>query len=175
MVKRCGFYISKGKLCRKDVLIDWDLGFDRDAKAEYIERIKRALGEDLMPSIDVTTASTDAIAKRLSPYYVILEDGVSVEDAWKEIKITVPEVCKIPGMFDFIYLNGLNEWQRDYVKRMECFIDVFHNPDKAFNTQAKALAVFKLLNVQGKQEYLEDCNAFVKWYKQNCMKLEVQI
>lgn len=167
MVKRCGFYTQDNKLCRKDVFIDWDLGFDKDAKHSYIESIRRELGEDLYPIVDVTTASNDSVARKLSPFFVLV-DGISVEDMWAEIKESNLSICKVSGMFDFLYLNALSESQKDYVMSQKCFIDVFHNPDKAFNTQAKSLAVLQLLIMQNKEGLLDDCKLFIDWYKENC-------
>lgn len=36
MVDRSGFYINGDKICRVDVKIDWNLGFDKLAKEAYV-------------------------------------------------------------------------------------------------------------------------------------------
>lgn len=39
MVDRSGFYIDGDKLCRIDVKIDWNLGFDKLAKEAYVAEL----------------------------------------------------------------------------------------------------------------------------------------
>lgn len=36
MADRSGFYINGDKICRVDVKIDWNLGFDKLAKEAYV-------------------------------------------------------------------------------------------------------------------------------------------
>lgn len=43
MVDRSGFYIDGDKLCRIDVKIDWNLGFDKLAKEAYVAELITAL------------------------------------------------------------------------------------------------------------------------------------
>ena len=167
MVKRCGYFIQDGKLCRKDVYIDWDKGFDREAKHAYIEDIKDKLGCDVYSIYDVTTASPSYKARSLSPFYVKDEDGTNLEDVWAEVKKKTNGVF-VPGLYDFTYLSKLSRIHIETALSINCFIDVFHNPDKAINTQAKSLAILKLLHEQNKMYYLEDFKQFSDWYVQNC-------
>lgn len=167
MVKRSVFYVHSGKLYRKDVEIEWDLGFDREAKQEYIERIQKAAGDNLSASIDVTTASPIYKARMLSPFYVKV-DGMNVEDIWALNKEQQPQIKQILGAFDFIYLNALSREEKEYALRQAGFIDVFHNPDKAYNTQAKSLAVLQLLAQTDNLNLLVSLGDFVKWYTENC-------
>lgn len=167
MVKRSGFYIEDGHICRKDVKIDWDLGFDKAAKWEYIDRIIKVLGDGLNPVVDVTTAAYDNESRSLSPFFVKI-NGNSVEVQWAELKAQNAGITNLPGAFDFLYLNALSEKQVAYVLKQKCFIDVFHNPDKAFNTQAKSLAVLQLLHSQDCMEYLHDLRVFTAWYVEYC-------
>lgn len=173
MTKRCGFYVKDGVLCRKDVYIQWDLGFDKEAKQLYIERIIWELGKGFETAIDVTTASPIHEARMLSPFFVKVGEE-SVEDAWAEVKEVNPVVKKIPGTFDYLYLSSLTGEQKQYVLRNKVFIDVFHNPDKAYNTQAKSLAVYQLLVEQKRVALLQDLDGFLKWYIENCHTVKVE-
>lgn len=155
MVKRCGFYVRDNKLVRRDVMINWDLGFDKEAKHKYIERIQYALAP--LHSVDVTTASPIWKAQHLSPVFVALEDGTKVEDLYS--------VTKHQGAVEYYYLNALSDKQVDFVLSQECFIDVFHNPDKAFRTQAEALAILKLICSQGSQILKGTLLEFMEYYQ----------
>lgn len=165
MVKRCGFFIQDGALMRKDVIIEWDLGFDKEAKLQYIDRLHTALGEELSPIVEVTTASNTYLGRCLSPFYTKIK-GVSVEELWPVIK-KKSEGVFISGMYEFVYLQSLTNEQQSYVLQRKCFTDVFFNPDKACNTQAKALVVYQLLCLQKKKEILGSLMEFTKWYEIN--------
>ena len=89
-------------------------------------------------------------------------DGVTVEDAWPVIKQQLGSY--VPGAFDYIYLHSLQEGDFEYIKSCDGFIDIFHNPEKKVNTQAKALAILQLLNKQGKLEILGSAEKFLDWY-----------
>ena len=39
MADRSGFYINGDKICRVDVKIDWNLGFDKLAKEAYVAEL----------------------------------------------------------------------------------------------------------------------------------------
>ena len=167
MTKRCGYYIKDGKLCRRDVEIAWDLGFDRAAKHEYIHRIITELGEDLEPAVDVTTASYIKEAKMLSPFYTKCGQN-SFEYTWDILKETMGDMANIPGVFEFMYLNSLRDDQVVFALSQKCFIDVFHNPGKAVHTQAKALAILQLLVEHHKLYLLKDMQEFVIWFAGYC-------
>lgn len=165
MVKRCGFFLQDGVLMRKDVMIEWDLGFDREAKLQYIDRLHSALGEELSPIVEVTTASNTYVGRCLSPFYTKIK-GVSVEDLWPAVKEKANGVV-IPGMYEFVYLQSLTDEQQSYVLQRKCFTDVFFNPDKAYSTQAKALVVYQLLCLQEKKGILGSLVEFTRWYEIN--------
>lgn len=158
---------SSNKLLRADTEIAWDLGFTQPAKREYIKRIASAF--EPVKVIDVTSASAQPINRNLSPIFVKVDEVESVEDAWGRFKVTHPEYRQ-PGVFDFLYLNYLSKEQIAYVLQQEAFSDVFFNPTKASNTQAKSLACLQLLVKQGKPELLRSFTGFVKWYQQECVK-----
>lgn len=170
MVTRCGFYLKDGEIIQRNILIDWDLGFDTYAKRRYIERIQEKL-KHCVKVVDVTTAAPNWETRQLSPFYVKLKDDISVEDYWNDWKVVHPE--RVPGLFDYLYLNALTVEQVTFVLNQEGFIDVFHNPEKAYNTQAKSLVCLQLLAYQGKLRYLRDVNEFCSWYKENCIDVKI--
>lgn len=173
MVTRSVFYVEGNKIYRQDILIEWDLGFDKEAKHEYIKRIQQAASGNLRHSVDVTTASPDYTARSLSPFFV--KDGdMNIEDVWALNKQQQPQIVRIPGAFDFIYLNAIPEALKEYVYEQTGFIDVFFNPDKAYNTQAKSLAILQLLNETGNLCKLENLGEFVEWYRVNCVDVVIK-
>lgn len=163
MVKRCGYFVQDCKLCRKDVFIEWNKGFDKQAKHAYIEDIIRNLGDDLGITKDVTTASPDYEARSLSPLCVKDKYGNCLEDVWNAVKEELGDLF-INGIGDFVYLSNLSSEHVSIALSIDCYIDVFHNPDKAINTQAKWLAVLKLLYEQNRLELLDDMEGFLQWY-----------
>ena len=175
MVNRCGFFTEDGLLCRKVVQIPWDKGFDKAAKQEYIRRVQVELGSEMQPCIDVTTASPIHEAKMLSPFYIKTDfQEMILEDYWAYLKKQHPEITTIEGSFDYLYLNHLTQKQKEYVLGIKCFVDVFHEPYKAFNTQAKSLAIYQLLVSEGKEDYLSNFSQFTQWYSLKCNKRYVK-
>lgn len=170
MVSRCGFSVEDRQLVQHNVQIEWDLGFDRQAKVAYIDRIKEALGSGYNSIEDVTTASSDEMGRSCSPFFMYSSEGESLEQVWEDIVKQNIGVNRTPGTFDYLYLNWLSDNQKHWVEVTDCFVDVFHNPEKAMNTQAKALAVYKLLIAQNKEELLTDLKGFITWYSENCVK-----
>lgn len=171
MVDRCGFSIENGKIICTIVQIDWDLGFDTFAKRKYIEYVQQELSyKRCSPTdkfVDVTTASNSSDGKSLSPYYLHDTEGRIIEDAWALTKELAPDVIHLPGAFDFIYLHGvMNGKLEPVILKYNLFIDVFHNPKKGFNTQARSCAVYVLLNSLGKLDLLNKPTEFFKWFKE---------
>lgn len=155
MVKRCGYYIENGVIKRKDVYIEWDLGFDRNAKYDYINRLKDALGKELHPILDVTTASMDSVGKSLSPHILKASTGEYMSDLYH----TLPSI----EVFCYFYFKAISEGQSRYLERMNCLIDVFHNPDThGDRTQAMWLSLYRLL-LPDRQEILQDFNSYSNW------------
>lgn len=169
MAKRSGFYIENNTIVQKVVDINWELGFDKKAKHTYIERIIKALGEELQPAIDVTSASNVEEGKALSPLLLRVPGrNMSVEDLQRDLG-----AYDIPGLADYYYLRALQDSHIATVNRHKCFIDVFHNPEKSFgNTQACSLAVYKLLRQIGRLDLIAIGNKdkFVDWYQNMMLK-----
>lgn len=170
MVTRCGYTVEQNQIIERRVQINWDLGFDKEAKRAYIQRIINALPDDYKPAVDVTTASPIYEARSLSPFYVT-RDGVNIEDTWAKTKEELPGL--LPGAFDYIYLSSLSEEQIDYVLRQKTFIDVFHNPEKAISTQARSLCALQILHNTNNMHLLNDFSAFVDWFAKTCSKVNM--
>ena len=169
MVTRSGFYVKGNLIIQRIVYIDWDLGFTKEAKHEYVRRVITELGTDVGKAVDVTSASPIYQARSLSPFY--LKDvvtGKSVEDYLSELNSKSNcNVFQIPGLADYHYLRNLTEVNKETINTYDCFIDVFHNPDKCYgNTQALSLAVYKVLQYKGKLDLLELGTEveFLDWY-----------
>ena len=164
MVSRCGFYVSGNRIVQKNISIDWDLGFTREAKHEYIKRIIDALG-DVGKCSDVTSASPIYKDRMLSPIFVrMISYDKSVEDFYQEnIK---PEYGYIPGLMEYIYILNLSEDEIRHALTIDCYIDVFHNPDKRQGcTQALALAILRWMAATDKTNVISSLESFLEWYK----------
>ena len=133
MVARSGFYIDGDKLCRVDVKIDWNLGFDKLAKEAYVAELITALSK-VCPGMDiaeVTSASTSEYTRMLSPIFIEYKGGQSIN--------------------------------KDYMLPLIRLFDVFYNPTKPGGTQAEACAILKLLDKENNLNILSNPPLFQKW------------
>lgn len=158
MTQRSGFYTDGTNVIQRVCTIEWDLGFDKEAKRTYIERIKEALPSMLNPMIDITSASPNAFHRSLSPIFIEY-GGSSIEDF---IKLN-PQVM-VPGVIDFFYISSLSPAQMKLIKETNCFIDVFHKPSNGRSTQAAWCVYAKLLMLKNKEHLLTNLEEFLAWY-----------
>lgn len=176
MVQRSGFYVKDGKIIQRIIWIAWDLGFDKQAKHQYIDRVINALGTDIAPIADVTSASYIPETRNLSPIFVKMQDGnQSVEEFLQHMKESIfPQVFQVPGVSDYVYLKALSEENVKTALSYNCYVDVFHNPQKSYgNSQALSLAVLRLIWETKQFHVLElEMNDFIKWYNTIEMQLE---
>lgn len=159
MVDRGVFYTDNTNIIFHKVSINWDLGFDKAAKHGYIDRIRKGLPPELLPTIDVTSGSDSSIGRTMSPIFLKTADGTSVEDLWSS------EVG-VPGVIDYIYCTALSAAQRGVIAHHVSFMDVFHKVENGKNTQAFCCALFRLLLVTDKLYLLNDPQMFVDWYNE---------
>lgn len=85
MADRSGFYINGDKICRVDVKIDWNLGFDKLAKEAYVAELITELSK-VCPGMDiaeVTSASPNEHTRMLSPIFIEYRGGASMEDYYR--------------------------------------------------------------------------------------------
>lgn len=164
MVSRCGYYVSKDKIIQRNVSIEWDLGFDKKAKHEYIKRICLALGEDVGLACDVTTASPIYETRRLSPVFISMRNSeLTVEDYYQQI--IKPKCGYIPGLMELAYAGSLTSGLIKTIQKYDCFIDVFHNPEKRNGcTQALACAIVKWAINNDRGDIFSTQDGFIKWY-----------
>lgn len=148
MVDRSGFYIDGDKLCRIDVKIDWNLGFDKLAKLITALR-KVCPGMDIA---EVTSASTNEYTRMLSPIFIEYKGGKSVEDYYQSIN---KDYMALHKSFVFPHFYCANAVHMLPLIRL---FDVFNNPTKPGGTQAEACAILKLLDKENNLNIL-----FQKW------------
>ena len=76
---------------------------------------------------------------------------------------------------DYIYMVALyqNKDYHELIKDYYLFTDLFFNPNKSLNTQARATAIFKTLYDNDYLKLLENVNEFKEYYKDN-VKLKVK-
>lgn len=160
MALRCGYSTDGYNLFCDCVDVNWDKGFNHDSKVLYIKELTEKLESKFAVVKDVTTASPERRAQMLSPHCLMTPDGRCVQQA------SMPD-WSYPGLFDFFYWHHIDASDYDYIKSIDCFVDVFHNPAKGHGTQARSLAMFKMLMLQGKMEYLYDINKFIEWFNEN--------
>lgn len=168
MAKRCVYYVKDNVLYRQDIIIDWELGFDRDAKREYIRRIQNTFPDKDVRAVDVTTASPDWHTRSLSPIYLKMKDipDKSVEDYLADCKSMLPKNTDRGPFNAYIYLTNVGEEEAYTIIQHTAFFDVFHSPDKAGNnTQAYWCAVFKYLYDTGNTAILNDWSMFLQWFE----------
>lgn len=169
MVPRCAYYINdNSELVRHHVLIEWDLGFTKEAKHKYINRIIDALNMDDKIMVDVTSASYIYDAQHLSPLFVKLKSNsiMSVEDYIGTIKLQMSSVGY--GMrvkyYGYIYLASFADKEIRAIEKYDGFFDVFNNPlNTPDNSQAYFCAVYKLMMRQKKTDVLQDFSYYLEY------------
>lgn len=169
MVPRCAYYINdNSELVRHHVLIEWDLGFTKEAKHKYINRIIDALGMDDKIMVDVTSASYIYDAQHLSPLFVKLKSNptMSIEDYIGTIKLQMSSVGYDMRVkyYGYIYLASFTDKEIRAIEKYDGFFDVFNNqlntPD---NSQAYFCAVYKLMLRQKKTDVLQDFDSYLEY------------
>lgn len=171
MVPRCAYYLNEDNdIVRHVVLIDWDLGFDKEAKHQYIMRMIDAIDKPNMLIMDITSASYIRETRMLSPIFVKMKNDAekSVEDYIAESQIfnavNISEASKIQ-LVGYIYLTNLSELNITTIKKYDGFFDVFNHPIRhPHNSQALFAILYKKLMLEHKLDVLSDYDKYVEWY-----------
>lgn len=174
MVPRCGYYAHDGVLVRKTVWINWDKGFDREAKHAYGYALLNAL-KDVGPVAEVTSGSPIYETRMLSPLFVKMKNNpqLSVEDYLRQLQEMYKTVFSVKGLADMVYLQNLSPHDIDVMHKYNCYCDMFANPEKGFgNSQACSLAVYRVLEQLDLLHLLKDNSEFMFWYNN---KMEISL
>lgn len=167
MVDRSGFYINGDKICRADVKIDWNLGFDKLAKEAYVAELITALSKVClgMDIAEVTSASPNEYTRMLSPIFIEYRGGTSMEDYYQFInKDYMALRLGIDKSFVFPHFYCSNAVHMlPLIRLFDVFTDVFYNPTKPGGTQAEACAILKLLDKENNLTILSNPPLFQKW------------
>lgn len=173
MVTRCGYYVENGKVKSEIVEIEWNLGFDKVAKQEYVKSLHEELHK-LLPDkriIEVTTAA-EPPGKWLSPIYIKFLGGESLEDVWQKLNKAHTDylvydnyVWKKPFNWKaFVHYYSLyGDVKLSTIRRYDVFTDVFHNPTKQQSTQALGCAVMRLMYELGHLDVRNSLKEFCEW------------
>ncbi len=171
MVPRCAYYLNESRdVVRHSVLIDWDLGFDREAKHQYIMRLTQTLNKPDMVIVDITSASYIYEARMLSPIFVKMKNdpAKSVEDYLGEIKLFTSSVLSEESKIAFagyVYMINLSDVNIKTIIKYDGFFDVFNHPIKhPHNTQAYFATLYKKLMLERNEDVLSDYDKYVNWY-----------
>lgn len=175
MVPRCGYYIDEGKVKQLVVDIEWNLGFDKVAKQQYVKDLHEEvvkLFADKKP-LEVTTAA-EPPGKWLSPIYIKFDGGKSMEDIWAEYTKLYPEIL----VYDqFVWRKPLDarafthyycyyaDVRLSTIRKYDVFTDVFYNPTKPGGTQALGCACLKLMDLQKSLDVRNSIKTFCEWYE----------
>lgn len=174
MVPRCGYYVEDDQVRRITKKIEWDLGFTKDAKHIYIQRLENAIHEDFPKAnvLEVTSASMHAYGRALSPIFIEFDNGESMEDAWTRLKQNGERVnydgcvwpLPAPPVAFVHYYCKYARHMIPLIRLVDVFTDVFYNPTKPGGTQAEACAVLKLLDEQDAMKKIDSLKEFLEWY-----------
>lgn len=166
MVKRCGFLTMGANVVYKPVSIEWDLGFTREAKIEYIKRLHDELHE-IYPNkriAEVTSASNVYETRMLSPFYV-KAGNTTLEYLWQEYGSEYSK-DEVKAVFTHLYYMCIKDNLR-VIHNYDIFTDVFHKVDGDGFTQAESCAVIKLLTETGQEHILKSADSLRSWLEKN--------
>lgn len=170
MVTRYGVYVDGDMICRAYVDIEWNKGFDKDAKRDYVKQLHQGLRESFGEArIEEVTTASDTIGRRLSPYYI-----GDMENDWHAAKqgdwIKFDNQTWPVSMRRIAYAQMYCMRAKsliNIIRDVDVFTDIFCNPLKDGLTQAEPCAILKLLDVQGNMDIIADQFKFTAWYSKH--------
>lgn len=174
MVPRCGYFAKDGVLVRRTVWINWNIGFDKEAKHRYAYALIEALEED-GPVAEVTSGSPIYETRSLSPLFVKMKSNphMSVEEYLQMRKEMHKSLFSVQGVTDLVYLQNIGKKEIDTLHKYNCYCDIFANPNKGFgNSQACSLAIYRVLEQLNKLYIISDDQEFMHWYRN---EMEIQL
>ena len=163
MATRPGFYILNGQVTCKKGDFEWAGGFAVSQKKKNVARLHEALGGECL---EVSTKSDVVIGTKLSAFNLKL-DGHTLENIFQSSKVfenggpyrdllnVSPKEAKrdqrlkSSGCFyDYLYCKEARNIEANELKQIcnyEYFTDIEFNPAKSINTQARSVAIVKLM------------------------------
>lgn len=175
MVPRCGYYIDNGIVRKVTANIEWNLGFDRVAKQQYVKDLHEEISKLLpgLKAVEVTSAA-EPPGKWLSPIYIKFDGGKSMEDIWGEYTKLYPEFLvydqfvwrkPLDGRAFLHYYCYYADVRLPTMRQYDVFTDVFYNPTKPGGTQAIGCACLKLMDLQKNLSVRNSIKTFCEWYE----------
>ena len=190
-------YISTGNInnpfIQDDIYFKWISGYSYINKCKRRDSLKQEIEKlyDIKKWLEVSTISDKDIGKKLSALNLMItlsnNSKYSVENIYQcskvyennhivSFKFKNTEFENTPyGMYyDYIYMVALfqNKEYHKLINNYYLFTDLFFNPNKSLNTQARAVAIFKSLYDNNYLDILKDVNEFKNYYKEN-VKLKI--
>lgn len=191
-------YISTGNIhnpyTEDHINFEWTPGYSYKQKEKRRESLKKEIEKkyDIDKWLEVSTISDKDIGKKLSALNLKLtltdNKKYSVESIYQvskvyennqivKFKFRNKEFENTPyGMYyDYLYMIALyqNKEYHNLINNYYLFTDLFFNPNKSINTQARAIAIFKTLYDSNYLDILENTDSFKEYYKEN-VKLKIK-
>lgn len=191
-------YISTGDInnpfTEDSISFEWKAGYSYVNKCKRRDNLKKEIAKkyDIDKWLEVSSISDKDIGRRLSALNLMLTltngNKYSVESIYQSSKVykdnhiigfkfnnTVFENNPYGMYYDYIYMVALyqNKDYHEIIKDYYLFTDLFFNPNKSLNTQARAIAIFKTLHDNNCLKLLESVKGFKEYYKEN-VKLKIK-
>lgn len=185
-------YIATGDInnpfTEDNINFEWVYGYSYINKCKRRDSLKSEIAKiyNIDNWLEVSSISDKDIGKRLSALNLMLtltsNNKYSVEDIYQKSKIykdnhiigfkfnnTEFENTPYGMYYDYIYMVALyqNSDYHELIKDYYLFTDLFFNPNKSLNTQARAIAIFKTLYDNECLSLLESVSNFKEYYKGN--------
>lgn len=181
IARRVVFGYDSSNILEFPVEISWDLGWDRDSKLEYIERVKRKVYEQygVEDALDVTTANSSFENGKLLSPHILRYPGMNMDivSTMRNGQKNLPsdDVSIITYVYCYMYAICHNEDVFNVFKQYEYFFDVFWKPEDGWNTQARLCVMLKIIIHNKlhhrffKNDDAESIIAFRDWFNKNKM------
>lgn len=171
--------LENGEIVEYPVEISWDLGWDKDSKLEYIDRIRVAAYEryGIESVLDVTTANCSVEnGKILSPH--ILKYPDTNDDIMKYFEkhgknTLTPEMGSVALAYYYMYAICHTSEAYSVFHMFDYFFDVFWKPNPNKETQAYLCVLLKrIIHMKLHNQFFKVCEGpailgFKKWYLEN--------
>lgn len=172
----------KMPVIEKSVEFEWVKGTNFSQKQKRVikfhETIKQTFGDKVL---EVSTKSNEELGIRLSAFNLKMGER-TVEEIYQNSKVCDDNKniisFNMSGIiypnnpknlfYDWIYISALKEHQEYYneICKYQIFTDIEFNPQKSFNCQARAVAIFKTIYINNKIiELTYEFDEFFEYYK----------
>ena len=187
MAKRPAFFVNQGKVISELYSFEWYSGFAVSQKQKSVKSLHNAIikADSNAKPLEISTKSTESIGIKLSAFNLKI-NNYTLENIFQSAKVFEHKSGSLKAFryqnedfplipqtvfYDFIYITAIKQSftidEVDAILSYNYFTDIEFNPTKSINTQARAVAMLKL--IVDEYGYLPSFNKedFIQYHKEH--------